>query len=52
MVAGVLRFLYIVRSRPRAESPTQEMLRDGTFVAIMLGWVALVMWMVYRLRPS
>lgn len=52
VVLGVLRFLHIVRSRPRAESPTQEMLRDSTFVAIMLGWVALVMWMVYRLRPS
>lgn len=52
VVLGVFRFLQIVRSRPRAESPTQEMLRDGAFVAIMLSWVALVMWMVYRLRPS
>jgi decaprenyl-phosphate phosphoribosyltransferase len=49
---GALRFFTIVRSRTRAESPTQEMLRDGPFVAIVLGWVALVMWMVYRLRPS
>jgi 4-hydroxybenzoate polyprenyltransferase len=52
VVLGVFRFLQIVRHRPRAESPTQEMLRDGAFVAIMLGWVGLVMWMVYRLRPS
>jgi decaprenyl-phosphate phosphoribosyltransferase len=52
VLLGVFRFLQIVRHRPRAESPTQEMLRDSTFVAIMLGWVALVMWMVYRLRPS
>lgn len=52
VLLGVFRFLQIVRHRPRAESPTQEMLRDSAFVAIMLGWVALVMWMVYRLRPS
>ena len=52
VVLGVFRFLHIVRSRPRAESPTQEMLRDSSFVAIVLAWVALVMWMVYRLRPS
>jgi 4-hydroxybenzoate polyprenyltransferase len=52
VLLGVFRFLWIVRTRPRAESPTQEMLRDSTFVAIVLGWVALVMWMVYRLRPS
>ena len=26
---GVLRFLFLVRTRPKAESPTQEMLRDA-----------------------
>jgi decaprenyl-phosphate phosphoribosyltransferase len=52
VVLGVLRFLHLVRSRPRAESPTQEMLRDGPFVGIMLGWIVLVMWMVYNLRPT
>ncbi len=52
VVLGALRFLTIVQSRTRGESPTQEMLRDGPFVAIVLGWVALVMWMVYQLRPS
>lgn len=52
VVLGVLRFLHIVRHRPYAESPTQEMLRDGPFVAIVLGWVVLVMWVVYNLRPS
>jgi 4-hydroxybenzoate polyprenyltransferase len=49
---GVARFVYLVRTRARAESPTQEMLRDGPFVAIVLIWVALVMWVVYQLRPS
>jgi 4-hydroxybenzoate polyprenyltransferase len=52
VMLGVGRFLQLVRTRPRAESPTQEMLRDGPFVAIILGWVILVMWVVYHLRPS
>ncbi len=52
VVLGVFRFLHIVRHRPHAESPTQEMLRDGPFVAIVLGWVVLVMWVVYNLRPT
>ena len=46
------RFLHIVRHRPNAESPTQEMLSDGPFIAIVLGWVALVMWVVYQLKPG
>ncbi|MDQ2646061.1 MAG: decaprenyl-phosphate phosphoribosyltransferase, partial [Myxococcota bacterium] len=50
--AGILRFLQIVRHRPRAESPTQEMLRDGPFVAIVLLWLGLVLFVVYRLRPG
>ncbi len=52
VVAGVARFLYLVRSRPRAESPTQEMLRDGPFVAIMMSWVVAVVWVVYHLQPG
>jgi len=52
VVLGVWRFLFLVRSRPRAESPTQEMLKDGPFVGIVLMWVVLVMWVVYHLRPS
>lgn len=52
VVLGVWRFLHLVRSRPRAESPTQEMLKDGPFVAIVMGWVMLVGWVVYHLRPS
>jgi 4-hydroxybenzoate polyprenyltransferase len=52
VVLGVWRFLHLVRSRPRAESPTQEMLRDGPFVGIVLLWVMLVMWVVYHLRPA
>lgn len=52
VVLAVLRFLYLVRSRPHAESPTQEMLRDGPFVAAVLVWVMVVIWIVYNLRPS
>jgi hypothetical protein len=52
VVLGVLRFVHLVRSRPRPESPTQEMLRDGAFVGIVLSWAMLVMWVVYNLRPS
>jgi len=52
VVLGVWRFLHIVKNRPHAESPTQEMLHDGAFVGIVLGWVVLVMWLVYHLRPT
>ncbi len=52
VVLAVLRFLHLVRSRPRAESPTQEMLRDGPFVAAVLVWVMVVIFIVYNLRPS
>jgi decaprenyl-phosphate phosphoribosyltransferase len=52
VVAAVLRFLFLVRSRPRAESPTQEMLRDGPFVGLVLLWVMVVIWILYNLRPA
>lgn len=52
VMLGIWRFLHLVRSRPRAESPTQEMLKDGPFVAIVLLWVVAVMWVVYQLRPG
>jgi hypothetical protein len=40
-----------VRSRPKAESPTQEMLRDGPFVAIVFSWIVAVLSVVYNLGP-
>ena len=52
VVLAVMRFLHLVRSRPKAESPTQEMLKDGPFVALVLLWVMVVVWIVYNLRPS
>lgn len=52
VVLGIWRFLFLVRNRPKAESPTQEMLSDGPFVAIVFGWAVLVMWLVYHLQPG
>jgi hypothetical protein len=49
---GVIRFLQLVRSRPKAESPTQEMLRDTPFMLNVTIWVIEVIAIVYRLRPS
>lgn len=49
---GVIRFLQIVVNRPKAESPTQEILRDVPFVLNIVIWVIEVVFIVYRLRPS
>lgn len=52
VILGVGRFVQLVRTRPDAESPTQEMLKDGPFVGIVLVWVMMVMWIVYHLAPK
>lgn len=52
VILGVWRFFYIVRNRPDAESPTQEMVSDGPMVAIVLLWIGVVLWLVYQLRPG
>ncbi len=53
---GILRFLMLVSGRAgrglRAESPTQEMLRDVPFVLNLVGWVVVVVAIVYQLRPN
>jgi 4-hydroxybenzoate polyprenyltransferase len=53
---GILRFLLLVSGRAgrglRAESPTQEILRDVPFVLNLVAWVIVVMAIVYQLRPS
>ncbi len=51
-VLGVVRFLQLVARRPKAESPTQEMLRDGLFVFNIVVWAVVVFAIVYRLRPA
>lgn len=52
VILGVGRFVQLVQTRPEAESPTQEMLKDGPFVLIVVSWVILVMWVVYHLQPG
>ncbi|MGK3998755.1 decaprenyl-phosphate phosphoribosyltransferase [Sorangium sp. So ce1024] len=49
---GVIRFLQLVAGSAKAESPTQEILRDTPFVLNLVLWSAEVLVIVYRLRPS
>jgi decaprenyl-phosphate phosphoribosyltransferase len=49
---GLIRFLQLVVGRPKAESPTQEILRDTPFVLNVVMWVAEIIAIIYRLRPS
>jgi len=53
---GIWRFLLIVSGRAgrglKAESPTQEMLRDVPLVLDLVGWVIVVVAIVYQLRPN
>ena len=55
-VFGIARFLQLVSGRAgrglKAESPTQEMLRDVPFVLNLVFWVIVVVAIVYRLRPG
>jgi len=53
---GIGRFLFLVSGRAgrgnKAESPTQELLRDVPSVLNLVLWVIVVFAIVYRLRPS
>ncbi len=49
---GILRFLQLVAGRPRAESPTQEILRDTPFVLNVVLWVIEVVVILYQIRPT
>jgi 4-hydroxybenzoate polyprenyltransferase len=53
---GIARFLQLVNGKAgrglKAESPTQEMLRDVPFVLNLVLWVVVVVAIVYQLRPS
>jgi 4-hydroxybenzoate polyprenyltransferase len=53
---GIVRFLQLVSGRAgrgaRAESPTQEMLRDVPFVLNLVLWATVVVAVVYKLRPN
>ena len=54
---GIYRFLHLVGGdgddgEKRADSPTEEMLKDVPFVLNLVFWVVAVVAIVYRLRPS
>jgi 4-hydroxybenzoate polyprenyltransferase len=53
---GIVRFLQIVNGRAgrgaKAESPTQEMLRDVPFVLNIVVWGIVIVAIVYQLRPN
>jgi hypothetical protein len=55
-IVGIARFLLLVSGRAgrglRAESPTQEMLRDVPLVLTLIAWVVVIVAIVYRLRPT
>ena len=55
-VFGIARFLMLVSGRAgrglKAESPTQEMLRDVPFVLNLVLWVVVVVAIIYKLRPA
>lgn len=48
-VVGIARFLYLVMRRPEGDSPTDEMLRDGLFMANLALWGATVLAIIYFL---
>jgi decaprenyl-phosphate phosphoribosyltransferase len=51
-IFGVARFLQLIVTRPKAESPTQEMLRDVPFMLNVVCWVIEIFVIVYQLRPG
>ncbi len=56
VVVAMARFLVLVSGRAgrglKAESPTQEMLRDVTFVLVLVLWCVVVVAIIYNLRPA
>jgi 4-hydroxybenzoate polyprenyltransferase len=49
-VIGIVRFLQLALWRPREDSPTEAMLRDPAFLANLLAWGAVIVWIVYAGR--
>ena len=47
-----MRFLQLVASRPKSESPTQEILRDVPFMMNLMLYAAEIIVIVYQLRPG
>lgn len=49
-IFGVIRFLQLVAGRPKAESPTQEMLLDVPFVLNLVLWVIEMIAFLYNVK--
>jgi decaprenyl-phosphate phosphoribosyltransferase len=47
---GILRFLQLALWRPRAESPTDAVLRDWPFLLNLAAWGAVVIAIIYVYR--
>ncbi|PRP93836.1 Decaprenyl-phosphate phosphoribosyltransferase [Enhygromyxa salina] len=46
-IIGILRFIHLVTSRPDAESPTEEMLRDWLFMGNFVVWLVVTGLVLY-----
>lgn len=51
VLLGIGRFVFLLTST-EGESPTDAMLRDVPFVVTVIGWAALVVTIIYQLRPA
>lgn len=46
-IIGILRFIHLVTSRPDAESPTEEMLKDWLFMGNFVIWLVITVAVLY-----
>jgi decaprenyl-phosphate phosphoribosyltransferase len=46
-IIGILRFIHLVTTRPDAESPTEEMLRDWVFMGNFVVWLVVTGVVIY-----
>ena len=47
---GIVRFMQLALWNPRADSPTEAMLRDVPFILNLLAWAGVIVWIVYSGR--
>ena len=48
VIYGVLRYMHIVQHKGQGGSPTEALLKDRTILATVVGYVALVAWLLLR----
>jgi decaprenyl-phosphate phosphoribosyltransferase len=51
-IFGMFRFVQLVATRPKAESPTQEMLRDVPFMMNLVLYALEIVFIIYHIRPT